>query len=318
MILRDEDDARNVPVDPMEHADAVAAEMRAREVDDVHAFAALAALREYARRFVDRDQRFVLPEDPACEIEPWCGCPGHRSGVDYALSMKPDREIVFGLRAGLAVFAKRRDDILRIGYAREVKGEVAELVAWAGRRVPCDELTARDLERVADSSHHEGLVVATKPRVWTTPKDLAERLRGTAIALDRVRNPYNIGAILRSAAFFGVDAAILGELAPAAIRVAEGGAEHLSLVRTTDLADTLGRLRAKGARVVGADVRGEKPSIDLAKTRPLVMVLGHEREGVGERIRAQCDAMVRIDGSGAVESLNVAVAAGILISSMFV
>ena len=155
--------------------------------------------------------------------------------------MKRDREIVFGLRAGLAVFAKRRDDVLRVGFAREVKGEIAELLAWAGKRVPCDEMTPRDLERVAESSHHEGLVVATKPRVWTAPKDMKV---GTAIALDRVRNPYNIGAILRSAAFFGVDTAILADLPPAAIRVAEGGAEHLSLVRTTDLADTLGRLRA--------------------------------------------------------------------------
>jgi TrmH RNA methyltransferase len=229
--------------------------------------------------------------------------------------LKSNREIVYGLRAGLAVFAKRRDDIQRIGYAREVKAEVADLLAWAGRRVPCDEMTARDLERVAESTHHEGLVVATKPRVWTTPKDLK---LGTAIALDRVRNPYNIGAILRSAAFFGIDAAIVGDLAPAAIRVAEGGAEHLALVRTTDLADTLGRLRGRGVRVVAADVRGEPAKMNLAKTRPLVLVLGHEREGVGPRVRAQCDALVRIDGSGAVESLNVAVAAGILIASMSV
>ncbi len=235
------------------------------------------------------------------------------------------REIVFGLRACQAVFAKRRDDIQRVGFAREVKGEIAELLAWASRRVPCDEMTTRDLDRVADSTHHEGLVLAARPRTWKTPKDLSELLvsrRGTAIALDRVRNPYNIGAILRSAAFFGIDAALVGAQAPhpdlsaAAVRVAEGGAEHLTLARTTDLADTLGRLRTRGVRVVGADVRGERAALDLATTRPLVLVLGHEREGVGERVRAQCDALVRIEGSGAVESLNVAVAAGIRVAAM--
>ncbi len=234
--------------------------------------------------------------------------------------MKADREIVFGLRAGLAVFAKRRDDVLRVGYAREVRGEAAELLAWAAkRRVPCDEMTERDLERVADSSHHEGLVVMARPRAWISPKELGERLaseKGTALALDRVRNPYNVGAILRSAAFFGVGSLVLAsELAPQAVRVAEGGVEHMTLARTTDLADTLARLRQRGVRVVGADVRGAADAGDL-RARPVVLVLGHEREGVAERVRAQCDALVRIDGTGAIESLNVGVAAGILIASM--
>jgi TrmH RNA methyltransferase len=232
-------------------------------------------------------------------------------------------EITFGLRAGLAVFAKRPDDVQRIGYARDVHGEIVSLAEWAARRrVPCDELAPRDLDRIADSAHHEGLVVAARPRVWTMPKALAERLvasRGTAIALDRVRNPYNVGAVVRSAAFFGVDALLQPDLAAQAVRVAEGGAEHLVLARTTDLADTLGRLRARGVRVVGADVRGSAGAASLARAlaaRPIVLVLGHEREGVGERVRAQCDVLVRIDGSGAVESLNVAVAGGILIASM--
>ena len=235
--------------------------------------------------------------------------------------MKREREIVLGLRAGLAVFAKRREHIQRIGYAREVRGEISELVAWAAKkRLPCDELAPRDLERIADSDHHEGLVVAARPRAWTSSKELADLLvakKGTAIALDRVRNPYNVGAIARTAAFFGVDALLLAaELAPQAVRVAEGGVEHMALARTTDIADTLARLRQRGVRVVGADVRGAPRAIDLGATRPIVLVLGHEREGVAERVRAQCDALVRIEGSGAVESLNVGVAAGILIASM--
>ena len=88
---------------------------------------------------------------------------------------------------------------------------------------------------------------------------MLEARRGTAIALDRVRNPYNIGAILRSAAFFGVDGALLGAPAPHprldSDRRARSrrGAEHLALARTTNLADTLARLRARGVRSVGAD-----------------------------------------------------------------
>ena len=137
-----------------------------------------------------------------------------------------------------------------------------------------------------------------------------------------MRNPYNVGAVLRSAAFFGVDAALLGApaphpgLPPTAVRVAEGGVEHLCLARTTDLADTLARLRSRGVRVVGTDGHAKTSALQHRFERPSVLVLGNEREGLGERIRAQCDHVVAIRGAGRVESLNVAVAAGVLISRL--
>jgi tRNA G18 (ribose-2'-O)-methylase SpoU len=98
--------------------------------------------------------------------------------------------------------------------------------------------------------------------------------------------------------------------------VAEGGAEAITLSRTTDLADTLQRLRARGVQVVGADGAARTSALGFAFARPCVLVLGHEREGVSERVRAQCDALVAIPGSGSVESLNVAVAAGVLVSEL--
>jgi TrmH RNA methyltransferase len=228
-------------------------------------------------------------------------------------------EIVYGLRAGQAVLAKRPGDVIAIAHARELRNELR------GVRVRVDEVDARELERIAQTKNHEGLVLETRARKWASPNELADRLvqrRGCAIALDRVRNPYNVGAILRSAAFFGVDAALLGPiaphpaLAPDAVRVAEGGAEHLLLGRTTDLADTLSRLRARGIQVVGADGASRVNAIGFAFARPTVLVMGNEREGMSERVRAQCDAIVAIPGSGAVESLNVAVAAGVLVAEL--
>lgn len=242
------------------------------------------------------------------------------------LPQREAAEVVYGLRAGLAVFDRRREDILRVAYASALRQAVADLVRWVlSRGLPCEELSERGLERIAGSTHHEGLCVTARPRHWATPgelKDLLVQRGGAAIALDRVRNPYNIGAILRSAAFFGLDAALLGApaphpaLAPDAVRVAEGGAEHLLLSRTTDLADTLGRLRAQGVRVVGAESDASASAIGFDFVRPTVLVLGHEREGLSERVRAQCDALVAIRGSGAVESLNVGVAAGVLIAEL--
>jgi TrmH RNA methyltransferase len=235
-------------------------------------------------------------------------------------------ETIQGLRAGLAVFERRRDDVLRVAFSRAVRQELAALCRWAvEQRIPCDEVSDAELDRIAGSGHHEGLCVLARPRAWLAANELAERLvrtKGTCIALDRVRNPYNVGAVLRSAAFFGVDAALLGApaphpgLAPTAVRVAEGGVEHLALCRTTDLADTLARLRSRGVRVVGTDGHASASALEHRFERPVALVLGNEREGLGERVRAQCDAVVAIRGAGTVESLNVGVAAGVLVSRM--
>lgn len=243
--------------------------------------------------------------------------------------MKPGRaetEILYGLRACLAVCATRPADVLRLAYSGEVEREVAEATReLTKRRVPCRALPPRELDRIAGSSHHEGLVVEARARRWASMNELADLLvkkRATAIALDRVRNPYNVGAILRSAAFFGIDAVLLGApaphpgLDPNAVRVAEGGAEHVVVSRTTDLADTLKRLRARGVRIFGADGHADRDALAEPFGRPAILVMGNEREGLGPRVRAECDAIVAIRGSGAVESLNVAVAAGVLIAHL--
>jgi TrmH RNA methyltransferase len=239
------------------------------------------------------------------------------------------------VHAGLAVFERRRDDVLRVVHTAEVRHAVADLARWAATRgVPCTEAPDAEVDRFAGSSHHEGLCVLARPRRWASANELADALTtppggaaspGTtraAVAFDRVRNPYNVGAVLRSAAFFGLEGAILGApaphpgLPPTAVRVAEGAVEHLRMARTTDLADTLARLRARGIRVIGADTHATTDARDFVFERPAVLVLGNEREGLAERIRAQCDALVAIRGSGRVESLNVAVAAGVLLGAL--
>jgi TrmH RNA methyltransferase len=247
--------------------------------------------------------------------------PRHPRGGDAAPA---DAELVQGLRAGLAVFARRRDDILRVVYAEAVRPDVDAVAHWAAvRRVPCAAATEREIDRFAESTHHEGLCLEVRPRRWLPASEIADALLrsgGAAIALDRVRNPYNVGAVVRSAAFFGLEAVILGApaphpgLAPTAVRVAEGGAEEVRLARTTDLADTLARVRARGVRVVGADAHATRDALAFDFERPLVVVVGNEREGLADRVRAQCDDLVVIRGSGRVESLNVAVAAGALMA----
>lgn len=236
-------------------------------------------------------------------------------------------EVLYGLRAGLAIFERRRLDIRRIGHDAAVRAELPELLRWAASAgVPCREEDERELGARAGSNQHEGLVLEVAPRRWLPAKELAPllgRSPGVVLALDRVRNPQNIGALLRSAAFFGAKAVILGApaphpgLPPFAQRVAEGGAEHLELCRTTDLADTLGRLKSQGVSIIGADAHARGGPHPAPGGGSIVLVLGHEREGLGPRVKAQCDSLVAIEGSGALESLNVAVAAGVLLADLW-
>jgi len=230
-------------------------------------------------------------------------------------------EIVYGLRAAIAVLETRRGDVEGAAYSRDAK---RELEAHLGK-ISAREEKPDALARLAKTQNHEGVVLFTKPRRYLAQGDLAEllvRAKGTAVALDRVRNAYNIGAIVRTAAFFGVDAMIMGApaphpgLAPDAVRVAEGGAEHVAIARTTDLVDTLSRLKKRGVAIIGADGESDTDAATFRFTKPCVLVVGHEREGLGERVRGICDSIIAIRGSGTVESLNVAVATSVLVSLM--
>lgn len=239
-------------------------------------------------------------------------------------------DLVYGFRASEAVLSKRPQSV------HEVLVDFTQFEpAWrrafdALRRtlpahVRITETPSASLQRLTESTNHEGIAVRAAARSWVPAKDLKRLLvegQWTAIALDRVRNPYNIGAILRSAAFFGVDVVILGApaphpaLPPDAVRVAEGGAEHVRLVRTTDLAETLAQLRTVGVKVLGAENDGAVDAFAFRFPHPSVLVFGHEREGLSDRVKANCDQMVAIRGTGAIQSLNVAIAASVLIGEL--
>jgi tRNA G18 (ribose-2'-O)-methylase SpoU len=98
--------------------------------------------------------------------------------------------------------------------------------------------------------------------------------------------------------------------------VAEGGVEYLQCCRTTDLGNTLSRLRVRGVHVIGADGHAGTSVRDFHFVRPAVLVVGHEREGLGTRVRSECEAFVAVRGAGTIDSLNVAVAAGVLLGEL--
>ncbi len=242
---------------------------------------------------------------------------------------EPPTERVVGLAAVRSVLEARPKDALNIAHGREARQEVREILRLAAQhRIAYRELPAADLDRLADTVHHEGVCMLTRARLAPALKDMVKRLddRGFLLALDRVDNPHNVGAILRTAAFFGARGLLVADprtsggreektLTPAMVRIAEGGAERVPVLFTPDLAAALGAFAAQEIAIIGADGRARKAMTELAWPARCVIVMGSERSGMSDPVRKRCSHEVRIDGTSYVESLNVSVAAGILMAS---
>ena len=228
-----------------------------------------------------------------------------------------------GLNAVQAVFAKRPQAIRKLYLAESRIPSLQPLLKWCvANRIGYRVVAEADLQKLAASSHHEG-VVADVSRAQTTPLStwLRELAAGPqcALWLDGIGNPHNLGAILRSAAHFGVAAVLLPKdsslaLSGAAARVAEGGAEAVPIVRLGREDNSIVQLRGAGFVLAATVVRGGDDLFAARLPPRLVYVMGAEGEGMSPQLAAACDLRLSIPGTGAVESLNVAAATAVLLA----
>lgn len=231
---------------------------------------------------------------------------------------------LYGLNAVRAVFARRPQAIRKL-YVAEARIPVLQpLLKWcAANRIGYRIVDEPDLHKLAASAHHEG-VVADVLRVEPMPLStwLRELPAGPrcALWLDGVGNPHNFGAILRSAAHFGIDAILMPKdstlaLSGAAARVAEGGAEAVPLVRLGRGDNAIAQLRGAGFALAATVVEGGDDLFATPLPERLVFVMGAEGEGMDRTLAQACDLRVSIPGTGAVESLNVAAATAVFLAA---
>jgi TrmH RNA methyltransferase len=192
----------------------------------------------------------------------------------------------------------------------------------AQRRLPYRMLDEADLARAAGTTHHGGLVAVAQPRRIDIIDFVRPPRMELLLILDGVSNPHNLGAIARSAAFFGVTAMLLHETprqampSDAAYRTAEGGLEYLELHKTLNIRQALLAL-APHYRTVAATLSPDAaPLQTLPRDRPVALVLGNEEHGISPAALEACRRRVRILGAGPVQSLNVAQAAAVLIAAL--
>jgi len=234
---------------------------------------------------------------------------------------------VAGLPAVAALFATSSPRVERLFFDERMKPLVGGFCTELARaRKPYRMVGPDELERVAGTVLHGGVVAIAAP--WPLREFVAADPAAWAHAhepllfLDGVGNPHNLGAIARTAAFFGVPRMGLSDHpaqalpSDASYRVAEGGLEYVELLRVTKIAEALSHLRQHYC-VVGAAPEGGATIESLQRTgRPIALVLGNEERGLPPATLDACEKIVSIPGAGRVQSLNVAASAAVLIYAL--
>jgi TrmH RNA methyltransferase len=232
-----------------------------------------------------------------------------------------------GLPAVSALLTVAPERAEQLFFGHHMRSRVEDLCAMLGRmHKPYREVGTDELERIAGTMLHGGVVALAQPRPLPPldpllAKDWASDGR-LLLLLDGVGNPHNLGAIARTAAFFGVPRIVLSDHpaqagpSDASYRVAEGGLEYVELYRGLGFAQRLRELRAS-YRVVGAVTdKGQPISALRGGKRPFALILGNEERGLPRATLEACDEIVTIPGSGVVQSLNVAATAAILLYAL--
>jgi len=235
-----------------------------------------------------------------------------------------ERELlrICGVPAVRALFERDPGRVERLFFEPALRGELdACCQALAGAHKPYRQLDRAELALIAGTVLHGGAVAIARPRPLADLDPKVARAwaqdRKPILILDGIGNPHNLGAIARSAAFFGLERIVLADRpdqalpSDAAYRVAEGGLEHVALYRAP-LRAALRALRHV-YRIVGTSLAGDSAGMEPTADRPVALMLGNEITGLDAATLALCDEVVRIPGSGHVQSLNVASAAAILI-----
>jgi TrmH RNA methyltransferase len=234
---------------------------------------------------------------------------------------------LYGWNAVQALFEHRPQALRKLYLTESLIPRMQPVLKWCvANRVGYRVVEDGDLNKLAATTHHEGLVAdVLRAPMLELDEWLATLPAGApvlALWLDGVGNPHNFGAILRSAAHFGVAGLLLPPgstlaLSGAAARVAEGGAESVPLVRLPELPEAMAQLRAAGIGLAATLVEGGKDLFATELPQRLVYVMGAEGEGMDRDLADDCDLQVSIPGSGAVESLNVASATAVLLAHWY-
>ncbi|PYT72299.1 MAG: 23S rRNA (guanosine(2251)-2'-O)-methyltransferase RlmB [Acidobacteria bacterium] len=223
-----------------------------------------------------------------------------------------------------ALEAQRPIDRIAIAKGRQ-DTRIEEIVQLARKqRIPVRFEDRNQLDRLANSKDHQGVVAVAAARAAATLQDIlataiqARGQIGLIVLLDGVEDPHNLGAIVRTALAAGAHGVVIPErraagLSDTVARSSAGALAHLPVAKVTNLARAMEELKEVGYWLVGLDENAEKTYTEVDYTSPVGIVLGSEGQGLHELTCKRCDFVVSLPTTGPVKSLNVSVAAGVVL-----
>src|SRR5215471_17968724 len=230
---------------------------------------------------------------------------------------------IYGINAVAEALKARGRSFAWVGVAKERHDIRLKHVVDECRRqgVAVRVVPRAELDRMAGNNAHQGVVAVTSAKQYNDLEDVVAAKRGEhslIVVLDGVEDPHNLGAILRTADAAGADGVVIPErravgVTPVVTKASAGASEHLPVAKVTNIARTVDELKDRNIWVVGLDERGDKTYDALDYNMDCAIVLGAEGKGVHDLVRRKCDFLVSIPMLGKVSSLNVSVAAGVML-----
>jgi 23S rRNA (guanosine2251-2'-O)-methyltransferase len=230
---------------------------------------------------------------------------------------------IYGINAVAEALKARGRAFQWVGVAKERHDLRLQKVVEECRRqgVAVRFIGRAELDDMAGNNGHQGVVAVTSAKQYTGLDDLTTNKRGQLsliVVLDGVEDPHNLGAIVRTADAAGADGVVIPERRAAGVteivaKASAGASEHMPIAKVTNISRTVEELKAKNLWIVGLDERGTQSYDSLDYNMDCAVVLGGEGKGLHDLVRRKCDFVVSIPMLGKVPSLNVSVAAGVML-----
>jgi len=234
-------------------------------------------------------------------------------------------QVIYGINPVMEMLQGRANSVKQIVVAGTRGGEnIQALVRRAGQSgIPVEFRDRAYLENLAGTGDHQGVVCLCKDFEYTDLEALISNrrepfLEGLIVLLDGITDPQNLGSLLRTAQCFGANGVVIprdraAPVTPSVIKASAGAALHLPVARVVNLANALDRLKKEGYWIYAAEARSGTALDGVDFEGSVGLVMGSEGEGLRPLVRKKCDFFVSIPLEGTFDSLNVSVAAGILL-----
>ena len=218
-----------------------------------------------------------------------------------------------------------KKDINKIFVTKgEKHGSINKILAMARERnVIIVEKDKRQMEQMAQTPKYQGVIAIVPPFEYCEIEDILETAKNKnedpfVLILDGIEDPHNLGSIIRTAETAGVHGVIIPKRRAASVnstvsKVSAGAVEHMKIARVTNISDSIQKLKDNGLWICGTDIDAKNYYYNQDLKGPLGIVIGNEGQGMSEKVKKNCDFLVKIPMKGKVTSLNASVSTGIVV-----